>query len=165
MQASLAIIGGFFGVVAFFGTGIGCSAPPSCSYSAEIASELAILRATAEAHHRYGRSSVSHYVIPQTTGVSDVLETAVLLKEAGLLRPREGALDLDIVPLFETIEDLRHCGDVMNELLSARQYTRLLNSPGRVQEVMRGYSDSNKDGGFLTSGWDSLSALPCARPK
>jgi phosphoenolpyruvate carboxylase len=128
------------------------------SYSAETASELAILCATAEAHRRYGQSSVSHYVISQTTGASDVLETAVLLKEAGLLRPSEGALDLDIVPLFETIEDLRHCGEVMDELLSLREYARLLDSRGRVQEVMLGYSDSNKDGGFLTSGWELYKA-------
>ena len=128
------------------------------SYSAETASELAILRATAEAHRRYGRASVPHYVISQTTGVSDILETAVLLKEAGLLRPREGALDLDIVPLFETIEDLRHCGEVMDELLGLPEYRRLLESRGRVQEVMLGYSDSNKDGGFLTSGWELYKA-------
>jgi phosphoenolpyruvate carboxylase len=128
------------------------------SYSAETASELAILGATAEAHRRYGRESVPHYVISQTTGVSDILETAVLLKEAGLLRPREGVLDLDIVPLFETIEDLRRCGDVMDELLSLPEYARLLESRGRVQEVMLGYSDSNKDGGFLTSGWELYKA-------
>jgi phosphoenolpyruvate carboxylase len=128
------------------------------SYSAETASELAILRATAEAHRRYGPASVPHYVISKTTGVSDILETAVLVKEAGLLRPREGALDLDIVPLFETIEDLRHCGEVMDELLGLPEYMRLLESRGRVQEIMLGYSDSNKDGGFLTSGWELYKA-------
>jgi phosphoenolpyruvate carboxylase len=128
------------------------------SYSAETSAELAILRATAEAHYLYGREAVPHYVISKTTGVSDILETAVLLKEAGLLRPREGALDLDIVPLFETIEDLRHCGEVMDELLSLPEYMRLLDSCGRVQEVMLGYSDSNKDGGFLTSGWELYKA-------
>src|ERR1700730_12740332 len=128
------------------------------SYSAETASELAILNATAEAHRRYGRDAVPHYVISHTTGVSDILETAVLLKEAGLLRPREGALDLDIVPLFETIEDLRHCGDVMDELLGLPEYARLLESRDGVQEVMLGYSDSNKDGGFLTSGWELYKA-------
>jgi phosphoenolpyruvate carboxylase len=127
-------------------------------YSAETAGELAILRATADAHRLYGRDAVPHYVISKTTGVSDILETAVLLKEAGLLRPREGALDLDIVPLFETIEDLRHCGEVMDKLLSLPEYTRLLDSRGRVQEVMLGYSDSNKDGGFLTSGWELYKA-------
>jgi phosphoenolpyruvate carboxylase len=128
------------------------------SYSAETESELAILRATAEAHRRYGRDAVPHYVISKTTGVSDILETAVLLKEAGLLRPREGTLDLDIVPLFETIEDLRHCGEVMDDLLGLPQYARLLDHRGRVQEVMLGYSDSNKDGGFLTSGWELYKA-------
>ena len=94
------------------------------SYSAETGSELAILRATAEAHRRYGPASVPHYVISKTTGVSDILETAVLLKEAGLLRPREAALDLDIVPLFETIEDLRNCGAVMDQLLAPAANTR-----------------------------------------
>jgi len=128
------------------------------TYSVETASELAILRATAEAHRRYGRECVPHYVISQTTGVSDILETAVLLKEAGLLRPREGALDLDIVPLFETIDDLRHCGAVMDQLLGLPEYMRFLESRDRVQEVMLGYSDSNKDGGFLTSGWELYKA-------
>ena len=131
---------------------------PFLSYSAETESEVAILRATAEAHHRYGPSSVPHYVISKATGVSDVLETAVLLKEAGLLRPHDGSLDLDIVPLFETIEDLRNCSSVMDELLDLPEYARLLESRGRVQEVMLGYSDSNKDGGFLTSGWELYKA-------
>ncbi|MBV8337624.1 MAG: phosphoenolpyruvate carboxylase, partial [Alphaproteobacteria bacterium] len=128
------------------------------SYSAETASELAILRATADAHRLYGPAAVPHYVISHTTGVSDILEAAVLLKEAGLLRPRDGALDLDIVPLFETIEDLRHCGKVMDALLDLPEYRRLLDSRGNVQEVMLGYSDSNKDGGFLTSGWELYKA-------
>jgi phosphoenolpyruvate carboxylase len=109
-----------------------CTARPLASaflsYSAETESELAIMRTIAEAHRRYGRASVPHYVISKTTGVSDILETAVLLKEAGLLRPREGLLDLDIVPLFETIEDLRHCGDVMDQLLGLPEYARLLKS-------------------------------------
>jgi phosphoenolpyruvate carboxylase len=131
---------------------------PFLSYSAETESEVAILRATADAHRRYGPSSVPHYVISKATGVSDILETAVLVKEAGLLRPRDGALDLDIVPLFETIEDLRNCSTVMDELLGLPEYARLLESRDRVQEVMLGYSDSNKDGGFLTSGWELYKA-------
>ena len=97
-------------------------------------------------------------MISKTTGVSDLLETAVLLKEVGLLRPREGELDLDIVPLFETIEDLRNCGSVMDEVLGLPEYAHLLESRGHVQEVMLGYSDSNKDGGFLTSGWELYKA-------
>ena len=133
-------------------------ASPFFEYSPETASELAILRATAEAHRRYGPQSVPHYVISKTTGVSDILETAILLKEAGLLRPGDSSLAVDIVPLFETIEDLRHCGKVMDELLGIDDYARLLERRDRVQEVMLGYSDSNKDGGFLTSGWELYKA-------
>ena len=58
-----------------------------------------------------------NYVISKADSVSDILEVAVLLKEVGLLRPREGRLDVDIVPLFETIDDLQHCGPIMDELL------------------------------------------------
>jgi phosphoenolpyruvate carboxylase len=129
-------------------------ASPFLAYSDETRSELAILRAAAEAHRCYGRNAVPHYVISKTTDVSDILETAVLLKEVGLLRPREGELDIDIVPLFETIEDLRGCASVMDKILGTFEYARLLEGRGRVQEVMLGYSDSNKDGGFLTSGWE-----------
>jgi phosphoenolpyruvate carboxylase len=133
-------------------------ASPFHSYSAETESELAILRAAAGAHRQYGCAAVPHYVISKATSVSDILETAVLLKEVGLLRPRDGALDIDIVPLFETIEDLRNCGVVMDKLLGIYEYGRLLESRGRMQEVMLGYSDSNKDGGYLTSGWELYKA-------
>jgi phosphoenolpyruvate carboxylase len=133
-------------------------ASPFATYSAETASELAIVRAAAEAHLRYGPASVPHYVISMATNVSDILEVGVLLKEAGLLEPREGRLGLDIVPLFETIEDLRNCGGVMDALLGTPDYMRFLEGRGRIQEVMLGYSDSNKDGGFLTSGWELYKA-------
>ena len=128
------------------------------TYSAETTGELAILRATADAHRRYGPASVPRYVISMATSVSDMLEVAVLLKEAGLLHPSDASLDLDIVPLFETIEDLQSCGAVMEAVLSLPDYARLLESRGRIQEVMLGYSDSNKDGGFLTSGWELYKA-------
>ena len=127
-------------------------------YSAETTGELAILRATADAHRRYGPASVPRYVISMATSVSDLLEVAVLLKEAGLLHPSDASLDLDIIPLFETIEDLQSCGAVMEAVLSLPDYARLLESRGRIQEVMLGYSDSNKDGGFLTSGWELYKA-------
>jgi phosphoenolpyruvate carboxylase len=133
-------------------------ASPFAEYSAETTGELAIVRAAAEAHRRYGPDSVPHYVISMATDVSDVLEVGVLLKEAGLLHPREGTLDLDIVPLFETIEDLRNSGAVMDALLSTPEYMRFLESRDRIHEVMLGYSDSNKDGGFLTSGWELYKA-------
>src|SRR6516165_858702 len=131
---------------------------PFLRYSAETSSELTILRAAAEAHRRYGKAAVPNYVISKTNGVSDLLEVALLLKEAGLLRPRERELDVNIVPLFETIADLRNCGGIMDELLAMPEYRYLLEGRDRAQEVMLGYSDSNKDGGFLTSGWELYKA-------
>jgi phosphoenolpyruvate carboxylase len=123
-------------------------------YSDETASELAIVREANEAHGRYGKAAVPSCIISKAGGVSDVLEVAVLLKEAGLLRPHVGELDVNIVPLFETIADLQSSARIMDELLGLTEYKRLLQSRGGVQEVMLGYSDSNKDGGFLTSGWE-----------
>jgi phosphoenolpyruvate carboxylase len=131
---------------------------PFVAYSAETTSELAIVRAAADAHRQYGRSAVSNYVISKADGASDILEVAVLLKEVGLFNPRQATLDVNIVPLFETIDDLRNCAGIMQRLLNLPEYARLLASRGRMQEVMLGYSDSNKDGGFLTSGWELYKA-------
>jgi phosphoenolpyruvate carboxylase len=97
-------------------------------------------------------------IISKTDDVSDLLEVAVLLKEAGLLRPLENALDVNIVPLFETIGDLQNAAGVMDRMFSMPAYRRLLAARRRLQEVMLGYSDSNKDGGFLTSGWELYKA-------
>ena len=127
-------------------------------YSEETASELDILRTAADARARFGSDAVVNCVISKTDGVSDILEVAVLLKEAGLLRPKDKALDLNIAPLFETIGDLRNCAATMDRLLSIPTYRRFLESRGNLQEVMLGYSDSNKDGGFLTSGWELYKA-------
>jgi phosphoenolpyruvate carboxylase len=131
---------------------------PFIAYSEETASELAILHTAAQAHRLYGRAAVPNAIISKANGISDVLEVALLLKEAGLLRPLAGELDVNIVPLFETIGDLRNCVGVMDRLLALPQYRRLLDSRGGVQEVMLGYSDSNKDGGFVTSGWELYKA-------
>lgn len=131
---------------------------PFAAYSAETGKELAILRAAADARARYGEAAAPNYVASMTATVSDILEVALLLKEAGLLWPREKALGVDIVPLFETIQDLRNCASVMDAVFSLPQYARLLDSRGRLQEVMLGYSDSNKDGGFLTSAWELYKA-------
>jgi len=119
---------------------------PFLSYSAETESELAILRATAEAHRSYGPVSVPHYGDLQgDRHLGHSRNRFVLLKEAGLLRPRDGALDLDIVSTVRNDRDLRNAAAVMDELLGVPEYARLLDSRGRVQEVMLGYSDSNKD--------------------
>lgn len=132
---------------------------PYLDYSELTQGELRILEAAAEIQRRFGRAALPNYVISKTDGVSDVLEVALLLKEVGLLRPGElPDLHLNIVPLFETIADLRGCGQVMDELFSLPYYRKLLDSRGNVQEVMLGYSDSNKDGGFLAANWELYKA-------
>jgi phosphoenolpyruvate carboxylase len=120
--------------------------------------ELAIFRAARAAHLRYGKAAVPNCIISKTDDVSDILEVAVLAKEAGLLRPAEGVLDVNIIPLFETIGDLQNAAGVMDRLFSLPAYKALLESRRMEQEVMLGYSDSNKDGGFLTSGWELYKA-------
>jgi phosphoenolpyruvate carboxylase len=114
-------------------------------------SELAILRAAADIHHRLGPAALPNYVISKCQSVSDLLEVAILLKEVGLLSPSR--LMVNIVPLFETIADLRRCAAVMGAAFRLPCYQRWLASRGRWQEVMLGYSDSNKDGGFVTANW------------
>ena len=98
------------------------------------------------------------FVSNKYAALDEPARIALLAKEAGLLRPIEGRLDLNIIPLFETIADLRNAGQVMARLLGLPAYARLIGSRGAAQEVMLGYSDSNKDGGFLTSGWELYKA-------
>ncbi len=102
-----------------------------------------------------GSAALPNYVISKTDGVSDLLELALLMKEVGLLQVRpEPRLAVNIVPLFETIDDLRACGPIMDRVLGLDGYRRLLATRGNCQEVMLGYSDSNKDGGYLTANWE-----------
>jgi len=129
-------------------------ASPFLSYSEETRKELVLFSTAAEIHARLGVEALPSCIISHTEDVSDLLEAAVLLREAGLLRPAEDRLDLNLIPLFETIGDLRRSGEIMDRLLSLPFYHRLLAGRGHVQEVMLGYSDSNKDGGFLTSRWE-----------
>jgi phosphoenolpyruvate carboxylase len=133
-------------------------ASPYAGYSEETRSELEILHAAAEMHARYGTACVPNYVISKCEGASDVLEVALLLREAGLFRADGSTLQIDIIPLFETIADLRRAAAAMDELMSIDVYARMLASRGRTQEVMLGYSDSNKDGGYLTSRWELFKA-------
>ena len=126
-------------------------------YSEETLDELAVFRAAAEAHARFGTDVIHQCIISMCKGMSDMLEVAVLLKEVGLVNP-SGRSAINIVPLFETIEDLQASSGIMDRMLSLHDYRRLVDSRGGVQEVMLGYSDSNKDGGFVTSGWELYKA-------
>ena len=124
---------------------------PHLGYSERASSELAILRVAAGVHADYGRDALPNYVISKCQSVSDLLETAVLLKEVGLAMP--GKLSVNVVPLFETIDDLARCGTIMREAFALPGYRAFVASRGDWQEVMLGYSDSNKDGGYLTANW------------
>jgi phosphoenolpyruvate carboxylase len=132
---------------------------PHVRYAEETAELLRTLQVAARIHRRLGQAALPNYVISTSSSPSDVLEVAVLLKEAGLLDPGPApALSMNVVPLFETIEDLRGCAEVMDRLFSFPLWKRLLASRDNTQEVMLGYSDSNKDGGFLTSSWELYKA-------
>ena len=124
---------------------------PHLDYAARTASELAILAAAADIHRRFGAVAVPNYVISKCQSVSDLLEVGVLLKEVGLVR--DGVPAVNIVPLFETIDDLARCGPVMREAFRVPLYRAWLKQWNDWQEVMLGYSDSNKDGGYLAANW------------
>src|SRR6202048_288034 len=126
-------------------------------YSEETLGELAVFHAAAEAHVKFGADVIPQCIISMCKGMSDMLEVALLLKEAGLVDP-SGRSAINIVPLFETIEDLQASSAIMDRMLSIHDYRKLVDSGGSVQEVMLGYSDSNKDGGFVTSGWELYKA-------
>jgi phosphoenolpyruvate carboxylase len=130
---------------------------PHLIYSEETAGELAVFRTAAKAHARYGREVIANCIISKAEGVSDMLELAVLLKEVGLIGA-DGSAHVNVIPLFETIGDLQVCAGVMETAFSVPAYRALVKSRGDMQEVMLGYSDSNKDGGFVTSGWELYKA-------
>ncbi len=125
-------------------------------YSDVAQSELLIMQAAADIHARFGRDALPNHIISKTDAVSDMLELALMLQQTGLLE--NDRLHVNIIPLFETIEDLRGCGAIMDELFSIPYYRKLLSFRNNTQEVMLGYSDSNKDGGYITANWELYKA-------
>jgi phosphoenolpyruvate carboxylase len=131
---------------------------PYEGYSDEANAELATLRTAREIRERYGMRAIRNYIISHTETVSDLLEVLLLQKETGLLHPSTGACDVMVIPLFETIPDLQRAAGIMAEWMALPLVARVIEKQGRLQEVMLGYSDSNKDGGFLTSNWELYQA-------
>ncbi len=129
-------------------------------YSDVAQTELRIMQTAAKIHLNFGRDSLPNHIISKTDAVSDMLELALMLQQVSLLEHGvvKPALHINIIPLFETIEDLRSCGPIMDELFSIPYYRDLLKSRNNTQEVMLGYSDSNKDGGYLTANWELYKA-------
>ncbi|MDQ9170291.1 phosphoenolpyruvate carboxylase [Oxalobacteraceae bacterium R-40] len=140
---------------------------PYVDYSEETNSELAILRVAREIRKRYGSRAIRNYIISHTETVSDLLEVFLLQRETGLMRissdsntkgENDSEAELMVIPLFETIPDLRCAADIMERLMAIPQVKLLIEKQDNLQEVMLGYSDSNKDGGFLTSNWELYKA-------
>jgi phosphoenolpyruvate carboxylase len=129
---------------------------PYMDYSDETMSELAILRVAKEIRQRYGARAIRNYIISHTETVSDLLEVMLLQKETGLLHA--GHDSLMVIPLFETIPDLQRAAEIMQRAMALPLVKQLIAKQGQLQEVMLGYSDSNKDGGFLTSNWELYKA-------
>jgi phosphoenolpyruvate carboxylase len=131
---------------------------PYADYSDETRRELATLAAAAEVKRLYGAEAIRAYIVSNTTSVSDLLEVYMLLKEVGLFAPGDPpTAEVFAEPLFETIGDLRSAAGTMTGYLELPLVRRLLAAPG-LQEVMIGYSDSNKDGSYLTSSWELFQA-------
>jgi phosphoenolpyruvate carboxylase len=141
---------------------------PWIAYSAETEKELAILRTAAACRQKYGHAAIQQAIVSHTETLSDLLEVLVLQQETGLIAPSvdgdpsKAPGGLMVVPLFETIPDLMRGPDIMAAWLDLPEVAdRVRHAQGGIQEVMLGYSDSNKDGGYLTSNW----ALYCAERK
>ena len=120
---------------------------------------LALMAALRDEMDAAGDRIVESYIVSMTQGVDDILAPAVLARDVGLVDLPGGVARLGFVPLFETIQDLRSIGPVLRDLFACEPYRRLLALRGDVQEVMVGYSDSNKDGGITTSQWEIHKAL------
>jgi phosphoenolpyruvate carboxylase len=127
------------------------------AYSASTRSELAVFNAARELRSEFGARAIERHIVSHTESLSDLLEVALLQKECGLLGGIEQRhCRLMVVPLFETIADLERAPTIMHELWAHPGLRSLLLAPAQrepLQEVMLGYSDSNKDGGFLMSTW------------
>ena len=126
-------------------------------YSQHSRTELAIFEMAMRMRDQFGAQAIRHYIISHTEAVSDLLEVMLLQKEVGLLTgtlDAKATADLIVVPLFETIGDLRNAAPIMREFYALPGIADLVRRSGAEQEIMLGYSDSNKDGGIFTSNWE-----------
>ncbi|MDP8244138.1 MAG: phosphoenolpyruvate carboxylase [Candidatus Hinthialibacter antarcticus] len=120
---------------------------------------LDVFRVMRRANRMFSKEAASTYIISMTHTLSNLLEVLVLAKEAGLVRKSHHGddwtlkSDIDVVPLFETIEDLERCDGLMKQLFDNPAYSRQLEARNRFQEIMLGYSDSSKDGGYMSATW------------
>lgn len=122
--------------------------PARLTFSDETNETIELFRLLHRAHERVGKKAIESYVISMTTGASDILTVLLFAQDAGV------ADDIDVVPLFETVADLHAAPAIMKSLFENPAYQQHLQKRGNAQQIMIGYSDSNKDGGYLTANWE-----------
>lgn len=136
---------------------------PYHSYSDEATEALSVFDVIRKGHRQFGPECIQDYLISMTEGASDLLEVLLLAKECGLFGWPEGVKDapksdINVVPLFETIEDLQAAPAIMEQLFANEVYMQQIAAHDGRQEIMLGYSDSNKDGGYITANWSLYTA-------
>ncbi len=131
---------------------------PATGFEGRARATFDTFRAIRDAKDRFGDRVIESYIVSMTTGIDDVLAAAVLGRETGLVDLQSDVARVGFVPLFETIDELRRAGELLDALLACAPYRRIVELRGNTQEVMLGYSDSNKFGGITTSQWEIYKA-------
>lgn len=128
--------------------------PHELNFSKETADTVEVFRCMAECQDKYGTEALDTYIVSMTQETSDLLCILLFAKEAGFFAEAHPNRNISVVPLFETIGDLRRSAQILEKLLSNPVYSKYLSRRGKIQEIMIGYSDSGKDGGIVTSNWE-----------
>jgi len=137
--------------------------PPTLSFSAQTNETIEVFRTMSECETIFGSEALDTYIVSMTVNASDLLSILLLAKESGLYAQGKNGCTapmraISVVPLFETIDDLRRAPGIIARLLNMEQYRDYLRARGDLQEIMIGYSDSGKDGGIVTSNWELYKA-------